>query len=193
MTLALRSPNLVGALIPVDNAPVDALLMSKFTKYVRGLRAIEEARITKQVEADDILQKYEQVRCTRRSHCRDLYDDTNDCQRVQDFSIRQFLLTNLVRSNSDNSLQFRIPIKVLGASLEHMGDFPYKDPEEARYDGATLFIRGTKSRYVPDDVLPIIGRFFPRFELKNIDCGHWVISEEPEAFRQGKTPTSLKI
>ena len=65
-----------------------------------------------------------------------------------------------------------------------MGDFPFKDPDEARYDGPTLVIRGTKSHYVADDVLPLIGRFFPRFELRDIESGHWVISEKPEAFRQ---------
>ena len=66
-----------------------------------------------------------------------------------------------------------------------MGDFPFKDPDEARYDGPTLFVRGTKSDYVPDEMLPLIGRFFPRFELRDIDSGHWVISEQPEAFRKG--------
>ena len=66
-----------------------------------------------------------------------------------------------------------------------MGDFPFRDPSEARYEGPTLFIRGTKSRYVPDDVLPLIGQFFPRFELTDVNCGHWVISEKPEPFRQG--------
>jgi hypothetical protein len=34
-------------------------------------------------------------------------------------------------------------------------------------------------------VLPIIGQFFPRFRLADIDAGHWLISEQPEAFRQG--------
>ena len=67
-----------------------------------------------------------------------------------------------------------------------MGDFPYKDPDSFRYDRPTLFIRGTKSHYVADDVLPVIGRFFPKFELIDIDSGHWVISEKPEDFRRGK-------
>jgi len=48
-----------------------------------------------------------------------------------------------------------------------------------------LFVRGTKSHYVADEALPIIGRFFPRFELADIDAGHWLISEKPEAFRKG--------
>ena len=54
-----------------------------------------------------------------------------------------------------------------------------------RFSKPALFIRGTKSRYVPDEVIPIIGQFFPRFELVDVDAGHWVISENPEAFRQG--------
>lgn len=62
MTVALRSPNLLGALIPVDNAPVDASLKSDFRKYLQGMREIEEAGVTKQAEADQILQKYEDVR-----------------------------------------------------------------------------------------------------------------------------------
>ena len=37
-----------------------------------------------------------------------------------------------------------------------------------------------------DAVLPLIGRFFPRFELSDIECGHWVISEKPNAFKKGK-------
>lgn len=103
----------------------------------------------------------------------------------QALPIRQFLLTNLVRSPNEDYLQFRIPIKTLAASLDSMGDFPFKDPDEARYDGPTLFIRGTQSHYVADDVLPLVGRFFPRFEIKDIPCGHWIISEKPEEFRKG--------
>ena len=61
MTVALRSPHLVGALIAVDNAPVDANLKSNFHKYVQGMRDIEEAQVKRQAEADDILKKYEEV------------------------------------------------------------------------------------------------------------------------------------
>ena len=61
MTVALRSPQLVGALIPVDNAPVDANLESVFHKYVQGLRHIDEAQVKRQSEADDVLKTYEEV------------------------------------------------------------------------------------------------------------------------------------
>jgi len=61
MTLALRSPKLLGALIPVDNAPVDANLKSDFHKYVQAMRDIEEKEVKKQAEADAILKSYEEV------------------------------------------------------------------------------------------------------------------------------------
>ncbi|KAF6223460.1 hypothetical protein HO133_000303 [Letharia lupina] len=161
MTVALRSPQVVGGLIAVDNAPVDAILKSDFHKYVQGMRDIEQAQVSRQAEANDILKKYEEA-----------------------LPIRQFLLTNLVRSSDGELLRFRIPIKILASSLDKMGDFSFNNPDEVRYDGPTLIVRGTKSHYVADDVLPLIGRFFPMFKLVDIDSGHWVISEKPEAFRK---------
>lgn len=79
-----------------------------------------------------------------------------------------------------------MPLHILGKSLDHLGDFPYKDPAEVRFLKPALFVRGTKSKYVPDEVIPLIGQFFPMFELVDIEAGHWVISENPEAFRQGE-------
>lgn len=62
MTLALQDPDLVSALIPVDNAPVNAPLRSDFSKYVKGMRAVEEKKVTKGSDADSILKEYEEVR-----------------------------------------------------------------------------------------------------------------------------------
>lgn len=61
MTVALRKPQIVENLVSVDNAPVDAALKSDFGKYVQGMRKVEEARVQKQSEADDILKPFEQV------------------------------------------------------------------------------------------------------------------------------------
>lgn len=62
MTVALRSPKLVSALIPVDNAPVNAALKSDFPKYVRGMQHVESAKVSKQSDADKILKDYEEVK-----------------------------------------------------------------------------------------------------------------------------------
>lgn len=61
MVLALQRPQLISALIAVDNAPVDAALSLDFEKYTQAMQSIEDANLTKSSEADRILQKYEKV------------------------------------------------------------------------------------------------------------------------------------
>lgn len=162
MTVALRNRVRIGSLIPVDNAPVDAALHSAFAKYVQGMRKIDETVIRRQSEADAILQPYE-----------------------ESLPIRQFILGNLVR-RPDGTQKFVIPIKILANALDNMAAFPFTDPDEVRFEGPTLVVRGTKSRYVADEMLPVLGRFFPKFEMVDIEAGHWVISEKPEEFRKGQ-------
>ncbi|KAF4454013.1 hypothetical protein F53441_3397 [Fusarium austroafricanum] len=161
MALALRSPELVADIVAVDNAPVDVSLSRDFPKYVRAMKEIQEANVTRQSEADKILSKYE-----------------------ESLPIRQFLLGNMYLPDGEKVRKFRIPLDTLGKALDNLGDFPYKNPNEIRFVKPALFVRGTKSKYVPDDVLPLIGQFFPRFQLVDVDAGHWLISEQPEAFRQ---------
>ncbi|KAK4453600.1 Alpha/Beta hydrolase protein [Podospora aff. communis PSN243] len=161
MALALREPDLIASIIAVDNAPVDARLESDFERYIRGMKEIDGADVTRQAEADKILEPYE-----------------------QSVTIRQFLLGNLHRPDGAKAQKFRVPLAILGKALDHLGDFPYKNPGEVRFEKPALFIRGTRSKYVPDEVIPVIGQFFPRFELVDVDAGHWLISENPEAFRE---------
>lgn len=166
MTLALRRPELFRDVIPVDNAPVDAGILGGFGIYVRTMKKIDQANVTRHADADKILEECE-----------------------PSLAVRQFLLGNLSRVQIDgghrHALRFRIPLDTLGKALDKMGDFPFKDPQEARFQKPALFVRGTKSKYVPDEALPIIGQFFPLFQLADVDAGHWLISENPEAFRQG--------
>ncbi len=109
----------------------------------------------------------------------------------QSLTIRQFLLGNLYRPPNDRMQRFKIPLKILATALDNLGDFPFKNAEEVRFEKPALFIRGVKSKYVPDEALPVIGKFFPMFQLVDIDAGHWVISEQPEAFRRGRSPFSI--
>ncbi|KAI1391138.1 alpha/beta-hydrolase [Hypoxylon trugodes] len=160
MTLALSQPSLISSLISVDNAPIDAALGGPFARYVQGMRRIDEANVTKQADADKILAEYE-----------------------SELPIRQFLLGNLHTPDpSQNIKRFRVPLGTLGKSLDNLGDFPFKNPGEVRFEKPALFVRGTRSKYVPDEVIPLIGQFFPRFRMVDIEAGHWVISEKPEEF-----------
>jgi pimeloyl-ACP methyl ester carboxylesterase len=68
-----------------------------------------------------------------------------------------------------------------------MADFPFsgEDNSAVHYSGPTLFIRGTKSKFVPDSSIPTIKKFFPRAEIADVEAGHWLISENPEGFKSG--------
>ena len=61
MTIALRHPQSIRALVSVDNAPIDAVLTSDFPKYIQGMRKILEAKVKRQIDADAILKNYEEV------------------------------------------------------------------------------------------------------------------------------------
>lgn len=163
MAMALKYPKMISKIVAVDNAPVDAALLSSFGKYIQGMKKIDQAGVTSLTDADKILQDYE-----------------------ENLTIRQFLLGNLHRPKKEEREQkFKVPLNILGKSLDFLGDFPFKNPDEMRFNRPALFVRGTRSKYVPDEALPIIGQFFPLFKLVDIDAGHWVISEKPEEFRQG--------
>lgn len=162
MVVALSQPQTVKNLIPVDNAPVDANFKSDFGVYLQGMRDVARQRPKRQSEADEILKPY-----------------------AKELAVRQFLLTNLIREpHNKGELIWRVPVDILSKSLDSMMDFPYTNPDEIRYEGSTLFVRGTRSIYVADETLPIIGRFFPRFELRDVEAGHWLISENPEKFKE---------
>lgn len=61
MALALFWPEMVASLVSVDNAPVNVALNQDFAKYIHGMIEIQAANVTRQAEADRILQKYETV------------------------------------------------------------------------------------------------------------------------------------
>lgn len=90
-------------------------------------------------------------------------------------------------------MKFRVPLSVLGRSLDEMADFPFNESDTVQYNGPTLFVRGTKSRYVSDDTVPAIKKFFPQAQIADVEAGHWLISENPEGFRQGKSLFELPM
>lgn len=61
MTVALRYQEKISNIVSVDNAPIDAVLLSSFGKYIQGMKKIEHEGVTRQSEADRILQNYEEA------------------------------------------------------------------------------------------------------------------------------------
>lgn len=61
MTLALKYPTKVSSIVSVDNAPIDAALLSNFGKYIQGMKKIDQSGVKSLTAADEILQPYEKV------------------------------------------------------------------------------------------------------------------------------------
>ncbi|KAJ6264753.1 hypothetical protein Dda_0904 [Drechslerella dactyloides] len=162
MSVALRSPTLIQDIVAVDNAPISAQLGGQFGRYVQAMNRIESTPIASTKEADGILAEYEPT-----------------------VEIRQFLFTNLLKPTPKNDkYHWRVPIKILGDSLDQMADFPFTPGDgKTAFTRPALFVRGSRSKYVADETIPLIGEFFPRFQLRDVDAGHWVISENPEGFK----------
>ncbi|ODV98263.1 hypothetical protein PACTADRAFT_48057 [Pachysolen tannophilus NRRL Y-2460] len=169
MACVLRRPKAFSALISVDNAPIDntggSTGFSKFGFYVRELM-----KITKQTNPV----------------VKNLKDVDQILSTVEDkLPVRQFLASNLKRVSSPKEgepiFYSKVPLDIIGRNLDNISDFPF-DSEVVRWSGPALFIRGEYSPYVADDVLDKVGRFFPRFETRDVKAAHWLISENPKAF-----------
>ncbi|KAJ6560266.1 alpha beta-hydrolase [Mycena capillaripes] len=159
MTVALESSlpaSTLSNLIVVDIAPSRGELSKEFKGYISAMKKIEAAKVSSRKEALEILQEYE--------------TDPDVCA---------FLLTNLVQQ--PNASHFRIPVELIGDSIEEMGSFPFT-PDETRWEGKTLFIKGSKSSYINRHNIPLAEKLFPAMKLEHLDTNHWVHSEKPQEF-----------
>ncbi|KAG8941765.1 hypothetical protein FRC03_003987, partial [Tulasnella sp. 419] len=152
MTFALdpdRPSDMLSRLIVADISPAKGPISAEFRSYVKGMKEVEAKATRTRKEADEILQAYE-----------------------PDFGTRQFLLTNLIAASSTTPQRFRIPLDTLDKAIEAIGDFPY-EPEERKWEGKTLFIKGAKSKYLNRKNIPIAEQYFPNMRLETLDAGHW--------------------
>ncbi|KAG7661999.1 uncharacterized protein J8A68_004499 [[Candida] subhashii] len=167
MAMVLRNPDLVKMLCVVDNAPVTKITSDTFGKYVNQLRlALEKYKYTSVKEVDAKLAEVEENK-----------------------SVRQFLLTNLDRGHRHAHIKSKVPLDIIGNAISRgvISSWPYDSNIVRWTKGPALFVRGSESSYVPDEVIPEIARFFPDFELRDIEAGHWLISEKPIEFMETLT------
>jgi len=153
MNFALAHPDKIDRLIVVDISP-KAYNLEHYT-IVKGLLAIPIEKITSRNEADEILS-----------------------QHVPEPDVRQFLLKNLQRK-PDGGFSWKINLKIISEKLANIGlDLQVK----GSFEKPTLFIRGVKSKYVPDSDWDRILQVFPNAKLETMETGHWVQAEKPQEF-----------
>ncbi|WP_127782070.1 alpha/beta fold hydrolase [Rhodococcus sp. X156] len=161
MTLALRRPELLTALVVVDISPVSYPAErsgSDFDRFLTAMRAMDLAALTSRSDADKALS-----------------------EAVPDPTVRGFLLQSLVRDR-EVGWRWRLNLDVLHAHLADLGRFP-EPPEGAVFDKPVLWIAGAESGYVREDNRAAMTALFPRTRLVRVKgAGHWVHSEQPDTF-----------
>ncbi len=154
MLFATQYPDYVSKLIVADIAP--KFYPQHHHDILKGLSSLDFSKIDSRSDADAQLKNYIAIK-----------------------PIRQFLLKNLFRKSKE-TYGLRINLPVLIKNIEEVGKGL---PEEAIYDGETLFLKGEESGYIEpmDEIL--IQKHFPKASIETISkAGHWLHAENPEAF-----------
>ena len=154
MWLALQHPDLVEKLVVVDIAP---------REHPPGHRHILAA-----------LCDLDLSRLSNRKEAHALISSAIPSRRV-----RQFLLKNLRRTKS-RGFQWRMNLPAIRINYDEIRDWP--GSSSMRSDKQALFIAGTSSDYITEEDSDAIVEIFPRARFVDIDAGHWLHAEQPEAF-----------
>jgi pimeloyl-ACP methyl ester carboxylesterase len=155
MALALARPELVGALIVVDVAPVTR--PPELRAFTRAMAAIDLSRVARRADADRLL-----------------------APAIEDRRIRGFLVQNLAVRHGAPA--WRLNLDVIDRQMEAIGGFPDHLLEKI-YKGPTHFVTGALSAYVRPEHRELILRLFPSTTLSVIaGAGHWVHADRPESF-----------
>jgi pimeloyl-ACP methyl ester carboxylesterase len=158
MTLALEAPELVDRLVVVDISPTGSAAVSEFAHYLDSLLRIDLESLHSHGDADRAL-----------------------AEDVPQPYLRGFFLQNLRRDRETRTFHWQPNLQLLRRDLGTItGDIPH---EERTFDGPVLWIAGGRSDYVSSEQSPVMRRLFPRTVQVTIkEAGHWVHSQEPEAF-----------
>ena len=155
MVLALRHPELVDRLVVVDISPVTSDGAGEFEHLLDSLAGIDVAAMERRADADAVL-----------------------AENVPDERVRGFLLQNLRRG--PEGFGWRANLDLLRAELAMIAAFP---EVESTFEGPVLWVAGQHSPYVRREYGDAMRALFPSTRLVTIkDSGHWVHSEQPEAF-----------
>ncbi|XP_074121669.1 sn-1-specific diacylglycerol lipase ABHD11-like [Sminthopsis crassicaudata] len=159
MVLALRKPELVERLIPLDISPTMTTAFPEALNYIEIMKSL---KIPKELS----FSKAQQLANEQLS------------QSIEDPVIRQYLLNNLMMVNGQ--YVWKVDSEVLSQQVDKIMDFPQI---QGSYSGPTLFLRGANSPLIQPYHYPKIKRLFPQAQILTIPkAGHWIHVDQPQDF-----------
>lgn len=155
MVLALTRPGLVDRLIVADIAPV--AYGHDNTQHIRTMRALDLSPPLTRAELDRRLAVME-----------------------PDPGLRAFFLQSLdIRADPP---RWRLNFDVLEAAMPDIVGWP---GVTGRFEGRTLFLSGSESRYVLPEHRAAIRALFPHSRFAKLPgAGHWLHADAPRAFAE---------
>ena len=154
MLFATIHPERVKKLIVADIAPKKYPIHHDF--IIGGLKNIDLDKMHSRKEIDAALSPH-----------------------ITEPAIRQFLMKNIYRIEKDR-FALRFNLKSISENIHEVGKAL---PETARFDGATLFLKGSNSSYITERDTELIRKHFPDTEIEIIEnAGHWLHAENPQDF-----------
>jgi len=161
MSLALRYPEAVGALVVVDIAPV--AYEDRFSDYVQAMRGV------------DLEGAGNRTDISRRL-----------ATSIPDAGPVAFLMQNLVMRNEH--FDWRLNLMAIGNAMRELTAFPTELLTE-RFDGPMTLIAGEHSDYVKPGDERLLETLFPQLQVVVIPgAGHWVHADQPKAFVEAVLP-----
>ncbi|RTR04989.1 alpha/beta fold hydrolase [Halomonas nitroreducens] len=155
ISLARLAPERVASLIVADIAP--RAYGHGHDAIFAALRRVEAGTPANRGEADALL-----------------------AEHVAERPIRLFLATNLER-DAAGYLGLRIGLDEIEGDYDAIMAAP---AGEGAFPGPTLVIRGSRSDYVTDAMLPALHDVLPGARVETLEAGHWLHAEQPEAFQE---------
>jgi esterase len=154
ISIARFAPERLASLIVADIAPVR--YQHGHDSIFAAMRRVEKGRPSSRKEADTLM-----------------------AEHVETSATRMFLATNLVRGE-DGVMHWRVGLDEIENGYS---DIVAEPAGEGAFDGPSLVLRGSRSNYVTDDVLPRMREVLPQAGIVTLDAGHWLHAETPEAFQ----------
>lgn len=164
MSLALRFPARLRALVVVDIAPVR--YEPSLRTYLDAMLALPLDQVSSRRDADRLL-----------------------AERVTDDGIRGFLLQNLV-TNERGAYEWRINLPAIDTELATLGEPPagLGQTKASGFHGPVQAIYGEQSEYMRAKARTAMQDVFPTAQLAPVsNAGHWVHAEQPTAFYRALT------